>query len=330
MRPRAGLSFVLAFGTAGVSSAAPIVVLSENFESPSYSTTTSLHVVAPYKFKRSNAALADTVFVVADDNVPGGLNTGNAMTFTAGLAGAGTPREILLYTNTPAVITAVGDKVNLSFRFRAASIPTTNDNAEFRFALSYSFGTEQGNPYPHPSFLTTGAADDRVLFNRIDVGPRVAMRQPVAAVFRQLAFDNHYHVSGPNGPVPTDPGFLNLNNPNNGTTVTGFLPASANGLVNDTLPKLVEAQLERTAVDGLTYTVRVNGTLVLERIMTGLATTAGFLTSIDQVAFGGGVSPAGNPTYFVDDVVLSYTPIPEPAWLSLLGPGGLALLRRRR
>ncbi|MFN4242445.1 MAG: hypothetical protein ACK4PI_04325 [Tepidisphaerales bacterium] len=321
------LGGLLAVLAAPVVSASPIVVLSENFEDPSYSTTTSLHLVAPGRFKRSNLGLADTTFVVVNDDVPGGLNSGNAMVYTAGVAGAGTAREILRVTGTPAVLVQDGDRINLSFRFRSLTIPNTPDNAEFRFGLSYSFGTDQGNPYPDPMLIATGAADDRVLFNRIDVGPRTSSRQPVASVFRQLASDNSYHLAGPNGPLPG--GFLNLNAANNGTTLTGFLPPAASGFVNDTLPRLVEAELLRTSATGLTYTIRIDSVLVLERIITGVSDTANFLTSIDQVAFGAGIGAAGNPTYLVDDVVLSYTPIPEPAAASVLALFTPLMLRRR-
>ena len=305
MRSKMMLGAMLVTGAATMSSASVVVVMNETFENPSYSTTLGLSTIPGAPFKREAGSPANH-HVVADDSA--GIGSGMAMSFSNNSGNQA--REILHFTNTPAVVGPnVGDNVKLSFQVRLNGTPA-NSTSGFRFVLSDSRGTEQGNPYPNAQTAQNGADDDRGLYMSLATGTTAA-NSPLA--FKQLAGNLHAHTFGGLGTMP--PGVTNING-------TGTYVATT---INDQLTHLVEALITRTAT-GLAYSLSLDNVVVASASATG--TSAAFIQQFDQIAFGTGFVEM--PNIRIDNITLTQTVIPEPASLSLLALGGLMLGRRRR
>ncbi len=197
--------------------------------------------------------------------------------------------------------TTVGEKVTFSFDFfylqADANNQYGNGSNAIRFGLFNNGGTNpsgdsQGN-------FTTGLADDTGFWgagNRNDTN------------------------SG--GSSTTAGGGLLWYSTNAQPVYTGS-GVNLNVIIGDTNTHAVKIVLERTAASTVKYTAFLDNT----ELNSTTATHAGNFDA-NEVAFWSAVSDGSSTKITYDNIQI--TAVPEPMSLSLLGLGGLALLRRRR
>ncbi len=191
---------------------------------------------------------------------------------------------------------AVGDRLELAFDVRFETAPS-NASAGFRFGVFNSNDAQQADDNFGSSANNFNArADDRGYFFGVNVGLDAASG------------------TGLNEEVATDGTLLGGANP---TITTVFNSVNAG-----TSPVNFRVVLERTGENALSIGLSINGSPLETFVDTTPLTTA-----FDEIAFGAG---GNSEPFVVDNVNVTFTPVPEPAGITALLSVGALLLRRRR
>jgi len=190
---------------------------------------------------------------------------------------------------------AVGDSISLSFDVRFTTLPANQNNA-FRFGLYNSQGTQQLDDAPGSTPTFNGRVGDAGYYAGLNFGAATN----TSAFFREV-----------------DTGGVLVG----GADVVG-VGSNFASVVVDLLPHNLRLIVSRTAVGlDLSYSYD-NGTPVVR------SDTTPITTAFDTIVIGQG--NAVNP-FYIDNVNVVYTPIPEPTLATvLLGTACLALRRRSK
>jgi len=190
---------------------------------------------------------------------------------------------------------AVGDSISLSFDVRFTTLPPATNNT-FRFGLYNSQGTQQLDDAPGSTPTFNGRVGDAGYYAGLNFGTA----SNLSAFFREV-----------------DTGGVLVG----GAEVVGVGTNFASVVV-DLLPHNLRLIVSRTAVGlDLSYSYD-NGTPVVR------SDTTPITTAFDTIVIGQG--NAVNP-FYIDNVNVVYTPIPEPTLATvLLGTACLALRRRSK
>jgi hypothetical protein len=239
---------------------------------------------------------ANTFFVANSAGSPAGLSySGSGPTLTDTLSGSGSYTYFVAYTDS-ATLTNIGDSITLSYSLTPSSATAFNSGGgAFRVGLFNSNGTK----------LTANVAGDGASELNNDTGYS-AYYQPGSSAtgntFRQrTGTNNNLWQSGANPAVSGSP---DLASPGTGT-ITGTFTLT-----------LVATGVQITSV--------LNGGAAQSVI-----DTSGLVTTFDSFSIFAN-SGSANPTLTFSDLTVTFTPIPEPSSLVLLGASGAALLGIRR
>ncbi len=188
---------------------------------------------------------------------------------------------------------AVGDSISLSFDVRFTTLPANQNNA-FRFGLYNSQGTRQLDDAAGSTPSFNGRVGDAGYYAGLNFG----IGTNSSAFFREV-----------------DTGGVLVG----GTEVVG-VGSNFASVVVDLLPHNLRLIVSRTAVGlDLSYSYD-NGTPVVR------SDTTPITTAFDTIVIGQG--SAVNP-FYIDNVNVVYTPIPEPTTAAVLLGMACIVLRRR-
>ncbi|MGB7161556.1 MAG: hypothetical protein WBD40_26085 [Tepidisphaeraceae bacterium] len=270
----------------------------DNDGTPDGPVENAADVGAAFFTARSNSSI--TVGVASDATVAGApieIGSGNALN-----AATTTTSNRPLVANFPAITLAAGDKLSLTFDARIVESPIDVNDRKFRFGL-YNAG---GTLVTDNNSVAATTDDDLGYFAQVDSGADVT----------GATID----VRGDNNPGAPNNSFLG------GTGTNSVSLAATNGAfsLDDNDAHEFVLTLERVGSE-LNISLSFDGTVV-DTGFTGGANPAALTFTYDEVALGtNGVSL----DYRIDNVIVEYTPVPEPVGLALAGLAGATLLSRR-
>jgi hypothetical protein len=196
-------------------------------------------------------------------------------------------------------LTAVGDKITLSLDFKLTDITVANVSRAFRFGLFTTNGTSQTVDSTTTAEATvTNLSDDKGYFVGIGQGTGTS------ALLREDGVGASFMAGTDTAYLPASSATPNITDTNWHTAVLTITKDTASTV-------FLEFNLDGGAID----------------LSNGGSTTV--YTTFDEIGFSNG---AYNTDFVVDNIVVDFAPIPEPATLSLLALGGFfaASLRKRR
>lgn len=233
---------------------------------------------------------------VVDDSA--GIGTGNALDFDVN--SSSNQRRIL--ANFAAVeLVNIGDSLSLSFDFRITG--TGDVDQGFRFGLFDSRGTLQtvdGTSYS--SSLEAG--DDQGYFGRLSVG---ALNK--ARLSEEKAGGTSFMGGTDLSDHFTDTAFGGINDSDTHTAVLTVTRMASTNSAGEPL----DIPVLELLIDGTKSMIDIDGDRSSPR------------WTFDEVGFAGSNREAN---FVIDNVNVDY--VPEPATMSLMAFGGLALLKRKR
>lgn len=247
-------------------------------------------------YKVNEGTAGNMAISIVDDTI---LGSGNALQMIP----SGATRKGLVQSFADVTL-AAGDFISLSFDYRFP-FPTgvKNQQRNFRFGLFNNGATVVGSDLLAGDTASTDiAGNDAGYFGSISTGTSLGSR------------------------ITKDTG------------TSGYLTGSP------TTPSDISTILDATSQAGIADTSKHSAKIVILKELSGSATASLYMDSV-LVGSGTDVTPTSlvfnevvfctystssiNLGYVIDNVVIDYTAVPEPATMALLGAGALAFLRRR-
>ena len=241
------------------------------------------------------------LFTVAND---AGSITGNSLR----AAGVGSTRSLMCFFPSAVTLANVGDRLTFTADVRLSSTPVGNYR-ELNFVLGNSAGTRQAAD----NFGTTTRADDTYYESLLQVTGGTGLQGPGSLYL--------YRATMPSGSEDFTEG--------GEVTVGGASPTR--GTVNSTLlysgsPVFSIGMTAERVATGIQLQSTVNGNstaLVID--------TTSYVSTFDMFMFQDRAGAAS--TYYLDNVLVTMSVVPEPSTLALAALGavsGAIMLRRRK
>jgi hypothetical protein len=198
----------------------------------------------------------------------------------------------------------VGESIALSFDFRLTS-PLTNTASGFRFGLLNNGGTKVTANNAQDILTTDVAGNDPGFFGSLSTGTSLGFK------------------------VQKDKATASFIMANSDISTIGTANTTTQ-VINDLLKhsaKLIVAKSSPGGVATVTVEMWLDGTM----IYTGTNAISPLQWTFNEVAFSANITDLSGTDfgYAIDNVVVDYTAIPEPATIALLALGFVALRKRK-